>query len=275
MIAVVVLTHDRVHLLERCVSNVLKRTSPHTVEIVIWDNGSTDGTGEFLSTLTDPRITVVHHDENIGQNGYARAFELTTAEYLIEVDDDVIDAPPEWDRTLLEAFTQLPDVGFLAADLVDDPHDEAAHLRHHVRPDAYTRRTVNGIDLLFGPVGGGCAITSRELNRRVGGFRQQKKGVFWLEDAAYIADIAELGYRAAYLAGLRVHHAGGPYYAKPNRSKLALVERYRRETTRKNAVKRALLRIAPVRRLNERHGWFSPPDEAWEEYLAHLSRSLG
>ena len=39
----------------------------------------------------------------------------------IQVDDDVTDAPPHWDRTLLKAFKRLPEIGFLAADLEDDP----------------------------------------------------------------------------------------------------------------------------------------------------------
>jgi GT2 family glycosyltransferase len=92
-IAVVVLTHNRRHLVQKCVENVLLRTSEATREIVIWDNASTDGTAEYLATLEDPRIRVVRSERNIGQNGYARAFRQTTAPYLIEVDDDVVDAP--------------------------------------------------------------------------------------------------------------------------------------------------------------------------------------
>ena len=62
-------------------------------------------------------------------------------------------------------------------------------------------------------------MTSRELNKRVGGFRQDKKQVFWLEDEAYIDDIARLGIRAAVLADLRVHHTGGPYYTVASKEK--------------------------------------------------------
>ncbi len=55
-------------------------------------------------------------------------------------------------------------------------------------------------------------MTSRELNQRVGGFRQDMKKVFWLEDQAYIQDIIQIGYEAAVLADLVVHHTGGPHY---------------------------------------------------------------
>ena len=99
-IAVVVLTHNRVHLLRECVENVLARASDATGEILVWDNASTDGTAAYLDGLDDPRLHVVHHPANIGQNAYAEAFKLTSAPYLVELDDDVVEAPPGWDGLL-------------------------------------------------------------------------------------------------------------------------------------------------------------------------------
>ena len=83
MIAVVVLTHNRLQLFRRCVEDVLLRTSEKTREIVIWNNGSDDGTKEYLDTLTDPRLRIVHSPENIGMNAYAKAFALATQDYLV------------------------------------------------------------------------------------------------------------------------------------------------------------------------------------------------
>src|SRR4029078_13373152 len=103
-IAIVVLTHNRVDLLRKCVENVLLRTSEATREIVIWDNASPDGTAEYLRALDDPRIRVVISEANIGQNAYARAFRMTSATYFIELDDDVVNAPEHWDAMMLDAF---------------------------------------------------------------------------------------------------------------------------------------------------------------------------
>ena len=63
---------------------------------MIWDNASSDGTAAYLKSLADARIRVVTSAENIGQNAYAPAFEGTTAPFLIELDDDVVDAPSGW-----------------------------------------------------------------------------------------------------------------------------------------------------------------------------------
>jgi GT2 family glycosyltransferase len=261
-IAVVVLTHNRVELLQKCVENVLLRTSPWTTEIVIWNNASTDGTRAYLDALDDPRVRAVHNDENVGQNGYARAFALTTAEYLVELDDDVVDAPPQWDRTLADAYRRLPTVGFLAADLEDDPHDTAAHYRYRVRPHEYTPDVVDGIALLRGPTGGGCALTDRSLYESVGGFRQSTKHVFWQEEAAYIADIRAHGYEPAILAELKVLHTGGPHYAPLSEAKAKYWNEWNRSRARKAAIKRALLRVPYVRPLNARFSWFNEPERA-------------
>src|SRR4051812_21834909 len=120
MIATVVLTYNRLHLLRKCVENVLLRASEDTTTIIVWNNASTDGTTEYLNSLDHPRIRVINHHENIGQSGYARAFRESTEPYMLELDDDMIDAPLNWDSAMLEAYIALPNVGFLQARLADD-----------------------------------------------------------------------------------------------------------------------------------------------------------
>ncbi len=258
-IAILVLTHNRVHLLEKCVENVLRRTSEHTTEIVIWDNGSTDGTPEYLASIDDPRFKVVRSETNVGHNGYARGFRHTTAPYLVELDDDMVDAPHGWDATLLDAFKRLPDVGFLAADLVNDPHDEASHYRYVINAHEYELVEEHGVRLLTGRAGGGCALTSREISDRVGGWEERPNEIFWVEDGAYIKAIRDIGYRAAVLADLKLHHTGGPYYTAPIPEKTEFWRRYHARQARRDAVKALLVKVPGVRPLNARFGWFQAP----------------
>ncbi|HEX5622183.1 MAG TPA: glycosyltransferase family 2 protein [Solirubrobacteraceae bacterium] len=258
-IAIVVLTHNRVDLLRKCVDNVLLRTSEHTREIVIWDNGSTDGTAEYVASIPDPRFKLIRSETNVGHNGYARGFRATTSPYLVELDDDMVDAPHEWDRTLLDAFKALPEVGYLAADLENDPNDEASRYRHVIRAHEYELVEENGVRLLTGPAGGGCAMTSREISDSVGGFKERPGEVFWIEDGAYIKDIQGIGLRPAVLADLRLHHTGGAYYTNVTPEKAEFWRRYHADRARRDAVKRFLVRVPFVRRLNARFGWFVAP----------------
>src|SRR5207342_3348235 len=154
MIAIVVLTYNRLHLLRQCVENVLARTSDATGEILIWDNASTDGTAAYLDALSDPRIRVVHHPENIGQNAYALAVPMTSAEHFIEMDDDIVEAPQDWDASMLDAFRRLPEIGFLQAKLADDGYSPGADLFYRRKSGLYQPEEVNGVTILVGgPVG--------------------------------------------------------------------------------------------------------------------------
>jgi GT2 family glycosyltransferase len=261
VIAIVVITHNRLDLLRRCVENVLARTSEKTKEIVVWDNASEDGTREYLDALQDTRLHTVHHPENIGMNAYAQAISLTSQDYLVELDDDVIEAPPRWDETLLDAYVRIPSLGYLAANLVDDPNDSASQYIKYLREQrsAYRRREIDGIPILEGPTGGSCTMTSRELYQRVGGFGQKPGSIYWREDARYVREIHRLGYQSAVLEGLRVWHAGSPYYSKTAPAKNAFHIRQARIKARKDFFKRLLLRLPFVGALNARHGWFEPP----------------
>lgn len=251
MINVAVITHGRAHLLRQCVENVLARAELAT-EIVIWDNASEDGTRDYLRGLDNPRVRVILHNENIGQNAYARIFPTTTQPFLIELDDDVIDAPQGWDRMLLEAYEKLPGVGFLSASLMDDPYDWCAKTMWHDRPHLYRADTVNGVGLLRGgPVGGYCAITDRALHDRVGGFPERPGETFFPEDGLYVEAVQRAGHEAAILEPLRVHHAGGDYYSAQPAAKLAYLEQVAREA-RGSRLKRGLLRIPGVQGLNDR-----------------------
>ena len=193
--------------------------------------------------------------ENIGQNAYARAFGLTTAPYLIELDNDPRRRPTGLGRTMLDAFKRLPDVGFLQrisrTIRMTWPPATGIH-----RPHEYTLVEEHGVRLLHGPAGGGCAITSRELNEHVGGFRQDKKQVFWLG------------------VGLHRRPRAGRVSGRPSsRRTLESITRAGLATRRRRSRRpstgsagssawhggrgqRALVHVPFVRRLDARFGWF-------------------
>lgn len=261
MIAIVVLTCNRVHLLRDCIEKVVARTSDRTREIIVWDNGSTDGTREYLESLTDPRIKLVLSEENVGLNAYARAFALTSEPYLIELDDDVIDAPQDWDATLVDAFQKIPRAGYLAAHVIDDGKSVASEIMYRRDKHLYTRKTLGGVAVLEGPTGGWCTATSRAIHDEVGGFGEDKKLLFWREDGQYVAKIQKRGYWAGILEDLKVFHASGPAFSNhsvPASAKAEFYELRDKRRDRKYAIKRFLEAIPPIRMLNARWDLYQP-----------------
>jgi glycosyltransferase involved in cell wall biosynthesis len=79
------------------VKEVLDVDYPCDVELVVVDDGSTDGTREFYAAIeSDPRVRVYLHDRNRGKGAAIRtASELADGDYIIICDADLEYSPAE------------------------------------------------------------------------------------------------------------------------------------------------------------------------------------
>lgn len=264
MISIVIVTCNRRELLRQTIENVVARTSPLTRQVIVWNNASDDGTAEYLDRLEDSRLTIIHSDTNVGLNAYRPAFERATQDYFIELDDDVIDAPQDWDRTLQQAYDRIAsdDYGYLAADVIDDGKSRAAEIRYRRDAHKYRPAQIHGVNLLLGPAGGWCTMVSRAIDERVGGHKQNPKLIYFSQDALYHRALRKEGIKHAVLADLKVFHASGPAYCDDSEI-LALKESfykgYRKKRARKEAVKRVLHRVPGMPALNRKLSLYRPP----------------
>jgi glycosyltransferase involved in cell wall biosynthesis len=102
-VSVVIPTRDRWRLLSRTVACV-RRQEGVRLEIVVVDDGSTDGTAEKLRGLGDPRIRTVRHDHSLGL-AKARNSGIGGARgaWIAFLDDDDLWSPQKLLRQLLAA----------------------------------------------------------------------------------------------------------------------------------------------------------------------------
>lgn len=87
----VVVTYNRLALLSRLVNKLLD--IPRLDRIIIVNNGSTDGTSEWLDTLVkDTRISIIHQENVGGSGGFYTGMQTAYeqgADYVWCMDDDV------------------------------------------------------------------------------------------------------------------------------------------------------------------------------------------
>jgi glycosyltransferase involved in cell wall biosynthesis len=87
-VAVVIPTHDRLATLRRAVGSVERQTAVPW-QLVVVDDASSDGTAEWLATLTDPRITSIVLPENVERSrARNRGLEAIGARCVLFLDDD-------------------------------------------------------------------------------------------------------------------------------------------------------------------------------------------
>jgi len=99
-VAVVILNWNGQDFLEKFLPGVIENSSGEGTEIVVVDNGSTDGSLEVLKKL-QPAIRVIGLDSNHGfAPGYAKALRMIDATYFLLLNSDV-EVTPGWLTSLV------------------------------------------------------------------------------------------------------------------------------------------------------------------------------
>ncbi len=89
--------YNEVATLQSAVQRVLEVDYPIEIELVIVDDGSTDGTRELYSQWVDEQRVLIHQKASNGGKGSAirKGAELATGDYVIMCDADLEYAPEE------------------------------------------------------------------------------------------------------------------------------------------------------------------------------------
>jgi GT2 family glycosyltransferase len=94
-VAVVILNWNGLKFLQQFLPSVLQSTWPN-LQVVVGDNGSTDGSVEFLKATYANEVTVLQNDQNYGYTGgYNRVISQVDADYYILLNSD-IEVTPGW-----------------------------------------------------------------------------------------------------------------------------------------------------------------------------------
>ena len=202
-LSVILATHDRRQMLRRCIAALERQTQdPGSFEVVIGDDGSSDGTIEMLGGLdTAFELTAL----DLGKVGRAAArnaaIEAARGRVCVVIDDDVI-AEPEFVAAHLEAHRDERIVGL--GRLTQAPPEKrdwyavefAATWNEHF--DRLEGRKVEWTDSYAGNFS-----APREALLEVGGFVERAQG----DDVEIGYKLAQVGCALRYLPRAQALHA--------------------------------------------------------------------
>ncbi len=62
--SIIILTYNELELTKKCLASIERYTDKDKIELIIVDNGSSDGTREYISNLPD--VKVILNEKNLG-----------------------------------------------------------------------------------------------------------------------------------------------------------------------------------------------------------------
>lgn len=210
----VILTWNRKKFLEKCISSLLEGIKDFSdTEIIVMDNGSTDGTPEFLARFeNDKRFKIVKLRKNFGLNSYKKLFNKAKGELIVVIDDDVLTFPKDIKNVFESYMTTFSDYAFLALDVIQNEFTNGAKPTE----DFYTEDIKDGKIVQTGPAGGWCACFRRKDYRKIKLIFNLKNLNMKTPEDGMLTGLFERWVKKKHgvIKGKFCFHASGPHYSK-------------------------------------------------------------
>lgn len=124
-VSIIIPVHNRRDLTERCLESIAGSTNQVTYEVIVVDNGSTDGTRELLDAI-DGDFTVVANKLNEGfASACNRGARIANGRYLLFLNNDT-EVPDNYLDVLTSCAAKHPEVAAIGAKLIY-PNGKAQH----------------------------------------------------------------------------------------------------------------------------------------------------
>jgi GT2 family glycosyltransferase/predicted Zn-dependent protease len=214
--SLIILCCNQLDCTRLCLESVLRQTR-RPYELILVDNGSTDGTAAYLQEIQarpgPARVEVIRNEANVGfpagcNQGLARA----RGRYLVLLNNDTVVTPGWLEGLIRWSLHDWPSVGLVGAvtNASRPPQEVAVDYRRLDDLDAFAarrRQQFAGKALEVERLTGFCLLARREVLEKVGVFDEQF-GVGFFDDDDLSVRARQAGFRLLVAQDVFVHHFG-------------------------------------------------------------------
>ncbi|MFC1618618.1 glycosyltransferase [Candidatus Neomarinimicrobiota bacterium] len=219
MVSVIILTFNALEYTRRCMDSIQRNTT-YPYEIVFVENGSTDGTKEYLRNLVEenPNYQLIDNEKNIGFSaGNNQGARVARGKYLLLLNNDVL-VGAGWLENLVNALEQDGRIGLIGPisnyisgrqQLVEVPYKDdeeffsfAKTVRDTNQGKVTPRRRIAGFAMLI----------RKQLFDDLGGL-DERFGSGNYEDDDLCLRVREAGYAVMVDESTILHHFGSRTFA--------------------------------------------------------------
>lgn len=196
-ISVVLPTYNRLAALRENFGSLLELAG--VSEIVVVDDGSTDGTWAWLGGLDDPRVRPLHQTQQGSPAARNAGVAAAHGEWILMTEDDCW-LPPEFALTLLKVAqahdAQIVSAPWLTVGAREDMATALERGRHDAQPriGLRTHPSVFPSGDVQTPFLNGIVLARGDVLRAIG-YDESLRGTAWREETSLFLTAAEHGFR--------------------------------------------------------------------------------
>lgn len=216
-VSVVVLAYNNLEMTRACLHSVERHSGYPNLELIVVDNGSTDGTREFLAgwetQVSSDRLAAVRvilNDENLGfAAGNNVGIRASTGDYVVLLNNDTY-VTRGWLLDLVRHFRETPALGLVGpvtnniGNEAKIEIDYASMIEMSAAARRYTVEHPREL-LLVDNVAFFCVAVSRAVLDEVG-LLDEDFGIGFFEDDDYCHRVRSAGYQIGIAENVFVHH---------------------------------------------------------------------
>jgi GT2 family glycosyltransferase/glycosyltransferase involved in cell wall biosynthesis len=221
-VSVVVLCYNNLDFTESCIDSLRGPGAYPNLELICVDNGSTDGTGEYLGRLgeTFDNIKVILNGENLGfAAGNNVGIKAASGDFIILLNNDTF-GTPGWIFGLIRHLRENSSIGLVGPVTNNIGNEAKLDIDYHDMKSMFTESfkhtSANRGNLLSVPtIAFFCVGFSRDLVDQVG-LLDEQFGQGFFEDDDYCRRVTEEGYKIVIAEDVFVHHHLSATFSREN-----------------------------------------------------------